>query len=455
MKQVYTPNDYLHLKTDSKMIQAAVDDAAKVGATVEIPRYNERTKSYIWELDESIILYTGSNVVLDNCHIRLGDFKYINFFRNSASLTWQTEINRKDREFDISITGRGNAILDGGTPLDICEADFNIFDENGNFVKVVHPHGLPSMWENIGLRFINVERLRVEGIRFINTRYWAMAFWYCSHGVVRDISIKAENNVPCQDCVNMRLGTHNFLVENISGFIGDDTIAMTGLDCQRFGKSDMNEDIHHIIVRNVRSYQTGECDIVRILPRGGTKIYNILLDGIMDVSEPGNGERPLAAIRIGDICDYPIRLNKLGEVRNLTIRNVSTRARFGAYIANSLADSIFDNIQLYEGNGVGMYFNGCEIKNVTVRDLCYDSLTVAPETDLGYEEIFHRVKIDELNAVHFNNCTAENLTFDGIRTGQKLTHVFGGNGHIDISANRVVITDSNTKLTDCANIKSE
>ena len=81
MKQIFTPNDYLHFDTDSKMIQAAVDDAAKVGATVEIPRYNERTKSYIWELDESIILYTGSNVVLDNCHIRLGDFKYINFFK--------------------------------------------------------------------------------------------------------------------------------------------------------------------------------------------------------------------------------------------------------------------------------------------------------------------------------------------------------------------------------------
>ena len=156
MKVSFSPNDYKHLKSDSKMIQAAVDEAAKTGAIVEIPRYNERTNSCIWELDESIILYTGSQLVLDNCHIRLGVFKYINFFRNSASLTWQTEINSKDSQYDISLTGRGNAVLDGGTPLDICEADFNIFDENGNFVKVVHPHGLPSMWENIGLRFINV-----------------------------------------------------------------------------------------------------------------------------------------------------------------------------------------------------------------------------------------------------------------------------------------------------------
>ena len=145
MKQFFSPNDYLHLATDSQMIQAAVDDAAKIGATVKIPRYNERTKSYIWELDESIILYSGSSVILDNCHIRLGDYKYINFFRNSASATWRTEVNKKDRQFDISLVGRGNAVLDGGKPVDMCEGDFNIFDEKGNFVKTVEVKGLKSM----------------------------------------------------------------------------------------------------------------------------------------------------------------------------------------------------------------------------------------------------------------------------------------------------------------------
>ena len=80
-------------------------------------------------------------------------------------------------------------------------------------------------------------------------------------------------------------------------------------------------------------------------------------------------------------------------------------------------------------------------------------MAAAPETDIGYEEIFHRVKIDELNAVHFNNCTAENLILDGVRTGTNLSYVFGGNSPIDISADKVVITDKDTKLTSCANIK--
>lgn len=452
MKNVYTPNDFQNLNSDSAMIQAAVDEAAKYGARVEIPRYNERTKSCLWELDESIKLYTGSSVTLDNCHIRLGDYKYINFFTNSASATWRTEVKSEDRQYDISLVGRGNAVLDGGLPVDMCEADFNIFNEQGNFVKTVEVKGLKSMWENIALRFVNVERITVSNIRLINTRYWAMAFWFCSSGVVRDIRIEAMNNVPCQDGVNIRLGSHNFLIENIDGLIGDDTVSLNSLDRYRFGISDMSDDIHDIIIRNIRSVQTGECDLIRILCRGGTPIYNVLIDGVFDLTNTGDQYRPLAAIRIGDLCDYPTRRNRLGEARNFVIRNVVTRARFGAYIANTLSDASFDNIKLYGDAGIGMYFNGCELKNVSVRNLCYDITASSPNTDKGYQEIFHRVKIDELNAVHFNNCTAENLTFDGVVSGKNLSHVFGGNSEITIKASNVEISDENTLLSSKAKV---
>lgn len=454
MKQIFSPNDYKHLDTDSKMIQMAVDEAAKTGAVVEIPRYNERTNSYIWELDESIFLHTGSTVVLDNCHLRLMDYKYINFFRNSGSKTWRTEVNSKDRQYDISIIGRGDALLDGGTPLDICEGDFNLFDlETGNFIKAVEVKGLPSMWENIAIRFVNVERIKVTGLHFINNRYWTIAFWYCKFGTVRDIHIEAHNNVPNQDGINMRLGTSNFLVENITGLIGDDTIAITALDCERFGKSDMDQDIHHITVRNVRSYQTGECDLVRILCRGGTHVYNILLDGITDITKKGDPHRPLAGIRIGDLSDYPIRLNKLGEMRNIVVRNVSTRARFGCYIANTLADATFENINYYDDCGVGMFFNGCELKNITVKGLNYDCTACAPDSDIGYGEIFHRVEVNSLDAVHFDNCKVENVLFDRVISGENIANVFASNTPIEIEASHVAMSDEKTKLTENVTIK--
>ena len=85
MKNCYSPNDFKYLNSDSEMIQAAVDEAEKYGAEVEIPRYNERTESFIWELDETILLYSGSYVTLNNCHIRLKDDTYMHFFANSNS----------------------------------------------------------------------------------------------------------------------------------------------------------------------------------------------------------------------------------------------------------------------------------------------------------------------------------------------------------------------------------
>ena len=455
MKSVYTPNDFLNLTSDSAMIQAAVDEAAKYGARVEIPRYNARTGQCLWELEESIKLYTGSQVLLDNCHIRLADYHYINFFTNSASATWREQVNEADRQFDISLIGQGNAVLDGGIPVDMREADFNIFDENGFFVKTVPVKGIRSMWENIGLRFVNVERITVSGLRFINTRYWTMAFWFCSYGTVRDISIEAKNNVPNQDGINLRLGTHNFLVENIEGWIGDDTVALNTLDRYRFGKSDMCCDIRNIIIRNIRSYQTGECDLIRILCRGGDHIRNVLIDGVFDLTDPKDPNRALAAIRVGDLCDYPTRRNQLGECRNLVVRNVITRARFGAYIADTLSDAVFDNLKIYGDGGIAMYFNGCTMKNVKVRDLAYDVTAEAPDTDKPYQEIFHRVKLDELNAVHFQNCTGENIRFEGLISGKKLTHVFGGNSPLTLQVSGVEITDPDTRLTSCAVINQK
>jgi len=453
IKNVYTPNDFLDKQSDSAMIQAAVDEAAKYGVTVEIPRYNQRTGKCLWELDESIKLHTGSSVILDNCHLRLCDYKYVNFFTNSNAAKFKNYVRKENRQYDISLIGKGHPILDGGVPCEMCEGDFTIYDENGNFVKhVPEIAGITSMAENIGLRFINVERITVSNLRFVNNRYWTMSFWFCSYGTVRDISVEALNNVPNQDGINLRQGVNNFLVENVDAWTGDDTVALTNFGPGGYDGTDLSSDVHDIIVRNIRSRQTGECDMIRILARGGGCIYNVLIDGVFDLTDPHEEKRPLAAIRIGDICDYQKRRNILGETRNLVIRNVVTRGRFGAYIADTLCDSVFDNMKLYADAGIGMYFNGCTLKNVRVRDLCYDITAEAPDSDLGYQENFHRVKIDELNAVHFNNCTAENLVFDGVVTGKKLSHVFGGNSELTVKASHVEIMDSNTTLTNCANI---
>ena len=450
MKNIYSPNDYKHLKTDSEMIQAAVDEAAKCGAKVVVPRVNERTNQCVWELSETIRLHTGSQVVLENCYMRLKDDTYIHFFENTTSDDYDKWWKPEKRQYDISLIGEGNVVLDGGNHNGIYEKNFTVYDENGNFVEKVNYRGLPGVCVNRGIEFRNVERVTVKGLRFINQRFWGMSFEFCSFGHVSDITFEAENNVPNQDGVNLRVGCNNFLVENICGLTGDDTVALTNFGHPVAMEEDPNLDfaIHDVIVKNIRSYQSGECDIIRILNRGGGKIYNVQISNIVDITPEYGQARALAAIRVGDICDYQFRLNEPGETRNIIVRDVITRARFGAYIANSLVDSVFDNFMMTADGGIGMYFNGCSIKNVYIDRFMYNMLAKAPESDIGYREAFHRVKIDELNAFHFNNCTAENLNITNVVSGKKLSYVFGGNSEIEIKTDNIVCQDEETKLSD-------
>ena len=452
MKSFYTPNDFKHLATDAEMIQAAVDAAAEAAVSVIIPKFNERTERSLWEIDKTILLHTGSDVQLDSCHIRLADDTFIHFFANDAAMGryWRKET----RQYDINITGRGMVVLDGGKHNGIFEKDFTIYDENGNFVKYANPRGISNISVNRGINFRNVERVSVSGLRFINQRYWAMNFEFCAEGHVSNITFDAPANVPNQDGIDIRVGCHNFLVENIYGKTGDDTIALTNFGVSMRAtngeETDMDIDIHDVIIKNVRGYLTDECDIIRILNRGGAKIYNVQIANVVDITPEGQKGRALAAIRIGDICDYQSRRNELGETKNITVRDVVTHSRFGLYIADTLSDSVFENIQMTNGIGVGAYFNGCTLRNVYIDKFLYSAEAVAREDDIGYEEKFHRVKIDEINAFHFNNCTAENLNIANVVTGKGLKYVFGGNSPITVKATNIVTQDEGTALSTCA-----
>ena len=455
MKSVYSPNEYKHLSTDSEMIQAAVDEAARYGATVVIPRVNERTEKCLWEIDTAIVLHTGSSIVLENCYMRMKDDCYTNFFINDAQKGkwWKKET----RNYDISIRGEGNALLDGGKPNDLIENNLNIYDENGNYVKSVKIHGYSNCFVNIGILMQNVERVKVSGIRFINPRYWCMNFEYCSHGHIHDIFFDADGANPNQDGLDIREGCNNFLVENLYGRTGDDMLALTnfGHPKKRVGgeDTDMDPDIHDIVARDIRATMSHRCDIIRILNRGECKIYNIQISGVQDTTPPEIW-RPLAAIRIGDVSDYQSRLNRLGETRNITVRDVVTRARFGCYIANTLCDSYFENIQMFDDGGTGIYFNGCELENVTVDGLCYGTLTSPSREDLNYVSKFHRVTLESISAVYFKDCkSAKNLRFRNLRTAKEMDYAFGGNSEIDVIAENLVLQNEETKISSCAKVQ--
>ena len=92
------------------------------------------TVSGAWEIAQAVRLPSNFTLILQDCHLRMADGCYSNMFVNEHH---DTEIGRTidGRDTNISIIGRGEAILDGGK-------------YNGLSEKNHSKNGLPPIWKN-------------------------------------------------------------------------------------------------------------------------------------------------------------------------------------------------------------------------------------------------------------------------------------------------------------------
>ena len=373
-----TPNDPGIMGVeDSVSIQAAVDAAQKSGeGKVVIPAFNVRTGKAGWEIARSIILPSGITVVIDNATLRMKDGVYENFFRSAN--VWDSESLFVDRELhDIRIIGRGLAILDGGKANDLCEA-------------TSCKDGRPHVRANMPIHFVNVRDFEVSGLRIENHRYWGMCYTFCRRGVIRDVCFVALYDRRNQDGINLRNGCREILIENITGQTGDDTIALSAIDCRRDdawntwveGKS---PDIENVVVRNVRSAAVRH-PVVALRAQNGAKIRDITLESISDapwyIQPVGNYNRPrYAVIRLGEWHYLTTSPSKLGDLRNITIRDITCRYSDVAVVVNgSLQDAFINGVKCYGScagvltvEGPGWGGAGATLDNVSVVDSLVDS----------------------------------------------------------------------------------
>ena len=340
---------------DSRTIQQAINKSCELKENkVVIPRINPRTGEPLWEIKETIFLPSDFTLVLDNCHLRMTDGVFCNMFCNANAYT-----DDCTEQCNISIIGVGNTLLDGGIP-------------NGLTEKTSNKDGFPHILNNTMIFFRNVSGFEVKNLHMKEQRWWGMTFTFCSGGTISDIDFNATNITPNQDGIDLRAGCHDIVIQNISGRTGDDTIALTALGAYRGGLSEMlkiegkSEDVYNVIIRNVHSQVTGGHHIVRLLNHDGVRLYNILIDGIVDCSD---GLRAKAALKIGDARYSHIRKAVLGETRNITARNIISRAKSAVKLGGTVADSYFSNIQ--QDGEVAIQSTDCEVEN-----LLFDSVMV-------------------------------------------------------------------------------
>ena len=343
------------IKNGGEIIQNLIDSAVGDGTMKAVI-------SGFYEIEKTVLIPSGFYLVLENCHLRLGDNTFCNIFTNKNC---RTEIGRTKEGTDrnITIEGRGFAILDGG--------NYNGLGER-NSLKDGNPH----ISVNNTLLFANVDGFKITGLSFRYHRWWAMNFLFCSHGLIRDIDfcsnpiIIDENGnevvgfqngpkhdqmphlVKNGDGIDLRVGCHDILIENITGFCEDDTIAFTGLSTNKgvqkfFVVEGESTDMYNLIVRNVNA--CSYCAIVRLLNQGGIKMYNVLIDGVYDSSKSCKYmDMGMYGIRIGDTYMYGDRHATEDECFNITVKNVFTRARDVLNIAGSMKNVVLENIKGFD-----------------------------------------------------------------------------------------------------------
>ena len=246
-------------------------------------------------------------------------------------------------------------------------------------------------WRKIGILLAMVESFSIQNVAMKDSHCWAISLERCAHGTLRDLDFAstqarlidgARQTILNQDGIDLRMGCHDILIENITGFTGDHLIALTAIpkagsvagrtgstmvsSCQDRGQG--QDDIRHVIIRNVRGYCAGGHHIVRFLNTSGIQMYDVILDGLIDTSP--QSVRGKAAVKIGDTA-YGGGIAPLGDTRRLIINNIISRCQHTILIGGSLCDSIISNVVRYEvgGDTITVASGPEHVRDVTIANV--------------------------------------------------------------------------------------
>lgn len=335
--------------------------SAYITSKIEEAVNNETRTAIIsgnWEIDEAIRLPSHFCLILEDAHLRMADGVYSNMFVNQNH---GTDIGKTVNGTDKSITiiGRGRAILDGGK--------YNALSEKNHL-----QNGLPPIWKNNLLLFTNVDGFKVSGISCRNQRWWALNFVYCANGYLGNIDFCAsdigidENGreyhglkrekysevlVKNADGIDLRQGCHDILIENITGFTEDDSIALTALNGrleQAFAVEGLPPDLCRVEIRNIQT--AAFCSNVRLLNQGDVKLHDITVDGVYDMAaDSPYMDRGIFAVRIGDTRLYGPRHSTEDETYNITVKNVRGGAKAVLALAGAIKGLVLYGIEAFNG----------------------------------------------------------------------------------------------------------
>jgi hypothetical protein len=386
--QVVSPNSFEG--TDTERINEAIRAAAAKGLQVVVPRQNAGRDEDLWLLDSAILLQDNTTLVLDNCHIKLSDRCRDNMIRNANCGLGITDIRPMKH---VLIRGVGNVLLEGADhPRATGDSAKTLGERTYGTDAGVEGESQTGDWRNIGILLAFVEHFSIEGLHIKDSHCWAISLERCGFGRVCDIHFTSEGHkmidgvqqtVLNQDGLDLRQGCHDISIERITGHTGDDLVALTNIgrgtsaagsdsstmvsaaNCREGGV----DDIRNIFLRQISGHSQGRHHVVRFLNASGLRIYNVVLDGLIDTSPP---DAPCkATVKIGDANPRWGGVTPVGDTNRLFLNNISSASQHTILIAGSLTDSCITNVVRNMADGEPItYESGREfVRNVEMSNV--------------------------------------------------------------------------------------
>lgn len=401
---ILSNNNY---KSDHEMLQEAVDETASAsGGTLMIPRINPRTGEAKYILDETVLLPSDIEIVLDNCLITVAEGALCNIFRNK-NMYGEGWLTKEKEQKNIVIRGEGHAVLDGTGHNDVFEWSEEYVDGKLNILS------------NNFILFHNVDGFKVQNIEVRNQRWWAMNFIYCSNGYIADITSRAFAEFSNQDGINLRSGCHDIIIERISGHSGDDLIALTAMGgfTNKMPVEGKSIDICNVTVRDIIGTSAHE-GIVTLRCHDDRKVYNILLENIIESNFENENNLPYGTLMLGQNYFFSEHIGEYGDMHDITVRNVYNKTGGTCItLGTTLVDSTLENIRAekavnvittvnYDHEGSvkiverGYGEDGIKIKNVKIKGVFADDTLLGTPVDLSVmrdEDFIEELEISDLH----------------------------------------------------------
>lgn len=424
-------NDFKAL-TDSETIENAIKNKDEDGIVVIPPRKSDiEPERDWWLIDRAILIPENTTIIVRNSTIKLSDICRDNFFRTANC---GMGIEYPERISNVHLKGEGNAVLQGAdhpratgdsSKFLTNPAPYELMDfaRHGYWLpeskrknpgtltfddKHYHSFGTDAGkkdesqygdWRGIGVLFANCENFTIENITIVESHGWGISMEACAYGTVSKIHFDARmskyidgmaQNIENEDGIDVRNGCHNITITDVTGCTGDDLIALTAIsgDLKSPGgqlysthvmHSDWTKrekDIHDIIIRNVAGY-SHLCYMIRLTP-AGTKIYNVIIDGVIDNCPdyvPQN-----AVLLLGGGGGYGVDAGY--GLENIVVTNVISKSKKTIELGGFMKDSVISNVVcrnpiappvvVYRKNGV------CNVK--------FDNIVTGNENEVIYLE---------------------------------------------------------------------